>query len=60
MKNGYFENVGMMYNWKMKKRNTSKFVDAGSNIWNEKEGNKQHGMDREERIEKENKSSGTE
>ena len=48
----------MEYNWK-KKRKTSKFVGAGSNR-NEKGWDQQHGKDRQKRIEKENKTSGTE
>ena len=38
---------------------TSKFVDA-RNKWNEKEGNELHGMDRQGKMDKENKSLGTE
>jgi hypothetical protein len=43
MKKGYFDNFRMVSNLKKrkkkKKRKTSKFVDAESNNWNEKEGN---------------------
>ena len=35
-------------------------MDAASNNWNEREGNYQHGMDRQGRMEKENKNLGTE
>ena len=39
-------------------RKTSKFLEAGSNNWNEKEENL-HGMDRQGRMEKKIKTSGT-
>ena len=39
---------------------TSKFVDAGSNNRNEIDGNYQHGMDCQRRMEKKNKTLGTE
>ena len=45
----------MMSAWKKKKGKTSKFVDAGSNNWNE-----QHGMNREGGMEKKNKQLDTE
>ena len=32
------KNLGMVSTWKKKKRKTSKFVDAGSINWNEREG----------------------
>ena len=42
------------------KRKTSKFMDLGSNNWNERAGNYQYGMDRQGRKEKENKTFDTE
>ena len=42
-----------------KKRKISKFVDAGSNNWNETEGKKQNRMDQQGRVKKENKTLGT-
>ena len=41
------------------KRMTLKFVDAGRNNGNEREGNYKHGMGRQGRMEKENKTLGT-
>ena len=41
--------------WKRKKGKTSKFVDAETSKWNEREGNKQYGMDRHGRMENKNK-----
>ena len=46
--------------WKKKKRKTSKFVDAGINNRNEREGTSQHGMGQQRRMEKKNKTLGTE
>ena len=51
---------GMVTTWMKKKRKTSRFMDAGSNNGNEREGNQQHGMDRQGRMKKENKTLGTE
>ena len=45
---------------KNKKEKTSKFVDAGSNNWNETKGNYQHEMYRQGRMEQENKTLGIE
>jgi hypothetical protein len=53
MKKAYLKNVGMVSTWKNKKRKTSIFVDAGSNNWNKGKENKQHGMNRQGRMEKE-------
>ena len=42
MKKRYLEKFGMASTWKKKKKKqakTSKFVDAGSNNWNERDGN---------------------
>ena len=41
--------------WKKKNRKTPKFVNAGSYNRNEREGNLQHGMGRQRRMEKKNK-----
>ena len=49
----------MVFTWK-KKRDTSKFADAGSNNWNERNRNEQHGVYRQGRVEKENKTLGAE
>ena len=51
---------GMVSTWKMKKRKPWKFVHTGSNNWNERDGNYQHGMNRQGNNEEENKILGTE
>ena len=48
--NDYLENVRMMSAWRKKRGKTLKFVNAGSNNWNEREGNYQHGLNRQRRI----------
>ena len=50
----------MMPTWKKNKGKTSNSIGAESNNWNEREGNQQHGMDRQGRMKKENKTLGTE
>ena len=45
---------------KKNKGKTSKFVDAGSNNWNERERNYERGRNRHGGMEKENKTLGTE
>ena len=46
----------MSFIWE-NERKTSKFVDAGSNNRNEKEGNYQHGMGRQRRMKEEEKKT---
>ena len=55
-------NFGIVSIWKKKNSITSKFVNTGSNNRNVIEGNAQHGMGRQRRMEKENeiKTLGTE
>ena len=45
----------MVPTWTTKKEKTSKFVDAGSYNMNEREGNQQHGIDRQRTMDKKNK-----
>ena len=46
----YLKNVGIMSAWKKNKGKTSKFVDAGSNNWNESEGNESTRKKMEKKI----------
>ena len=46
---------GIASAWNKKKGKTSKFVDAERNNWNERKGNQQHEMDRQERMKMKNK-----
>jgi hypothetical protein len=52
MKRVTSKNVGTVSQWKKKK---GKFVNARRVNWNEREGEQENGMDRQERMEKKNK-----